>query len=403
MAATPKKTEEEEQPKWDFSDLIMKKQAMLDLEAFLQVICSIKARQKVDVVLGPNVSKSMVVHPYCSLSALIRHKVIVDELGVSPFFSCAVHSEGKEIPILFPKLSFLQENLPVGGTFQEKEKKTLVVCRAWVLIVKAPEKSELMDARVDLNIAVSATKEERNLELTKYCAKNFDYDITKIEEKTDEGTLMVQANGLCKTNHDMKESYGILVKTLTGRTLPVVVTRGMTVFLLKRKLWEMETIPQDQQRIVANGRTLEDASTMEQSGVIQNSVIHMILRLRGGMFHYTSGRANGGFGFGVSRCGDSPFRYEAFVHPWVQKLMAFDTRKWISCMNDFEHEDYETCSLDTKEDALGDLINLKTILCHLQHYINGYHMEIPPTALHVWNQMAATHTWSFVLTKTKCY
>jgi hypothetical protein len=43
---------------------------------------------------------------------------------------------------------------------------------------------------------------------------------------------------------------------------------------------------------VFNGKRLEDDNTLHAYGIQPNSRIHLILRLRGGMFHETSSRKN---------------------------------------------------------------------------------------------------------------
>ncbi len=53
-------------------------------------------------------------------------------------------------------------------------------------------------------------------------------------------------------------------------------------------------IPPDQQRLVYNGGQLENGRTVAQSKVTHECTLHLVLRLRGGMFHETSGR-NGDF------------------------------------------------------------------------------------------------------------
>ncbi len=79
------------------------------------------------------------------------------------------------------------------------------------------------------------------------------------------------------------------MKTLTGKT---IVCNGIlpyhTVEVVKNMLQDAEGIPPDQQRLVYEGKQLGDAETMHN--VPGGAIIHMVLRMRGGMYDETSGR-----------------------------------------------------------------------------------------------------------------
>ena len=72
------------------------------------------------------------------------------------------------------------------------------------------------------------------------------------------------------------------VKTLTGKTVTLEQTGLQTIADLKRNIQEKKGIPTDQQRLVFAGRQLEDEKTLNDYNITDASVVHLVLRLRGG-------------------------------------------------------------------------------------------------------------------------
>jgi hypothetical protein len=64
----------------------------------------------------------------------------------------------------------------------------------------------------------------------------------------------------------------------------------MRVSELKELIEKQEQTPFDQQRLVYNGKQLEDERTLDYYNITQDTVVHIILRIRGGMFHESSSR-----------------------------------------------------------------------------------------------------------------
>lgn len=135
---------------------------------------------------------------------------------------------------------------------------------------------------------------------------------------------------------DMMELF---VKPLTGRAAyHIIVPVDGRVRDAKRAIEGIAGIPADQQRMVFAGRTLEDNRLMSSYNIICECTLHLVLRLRGGMMHDTSGRSGEeGFDSAFSvylppppASNDEKFdvntlkpdEFESLVNAYVQQLEA---------------------------------------------------------------------------------
>ena len=74
----------------------------------------------------------------------------------------------------------------------------------------------------------------------------------------------------------------LFVKTLTGKTVSVEVEEGDRIEDVKAKIHEKEGIPPEQQRLIFNGKQLDNHKTIGDYDIEEGSSVHMVLRLRGG-------------------------------------------------------------------------------------------------------------------------
>ncbi|KIL88375.1 hypothetical protein FAVG1_08454 [Fusarium avenaceum] len=74
----------------------------------------------------------------------------------------------------------------------------------------------------------------------------------------------------------------ISLKTLTGKVVKLECELFNTIYELKTKFQDKEGIPTDQQRMIYGGKQLEEDRTLADYSIHMDSIINVVLRLRGG-------------------------------------------------------------------------------------------------------------------------
>ncbi|CAD8201346.1 unnamed protein product [Paramecium pentaurelia] len=86
-------------------------------------------------------------------------------------------------------------------------------------------------------------------------------------------------------NYIYPPKWEIFIKTLTGKTITLDMEGlNMKVADIKEKIRNKEGIPPNQQRIIFQGKALEDETLIFQYNIHPESTLHLVLKLHGGCF-----------------------------------------------------------------------------------------------------------------------
>jgi len=77
----------------------------------------------------------------------------------------------------------------------------------------------------------------------------------------------------------------IFIKTLTGRTVTIIVDPDDTIAQVKQKFFEKDAVPIDEQRLIFGGHELVDDKTLKDYSIARDNTLHLVLRLPGGIYN----------------------------------------------------------------------------------------------------------------------
>jgi hypothetical protein len=86
----------------------------------------------------------------------------------------------------------------------------------------------------------------------------------------------------------------LFITTLTGKTVIIEVEENDSIMKIKYKIQDIENVSPDLQRLIFAGVVLEDNLKLSDYNIREDTDISLVYRMRGGMFHETSGK-NGSF------------------------------------------------------------------------------------------------------------
>ena len=198
-------------------------------------------------------------------------------------------------PIEFPKDKEIIDMTEFNKNYELKINLESAECIIRVGVYKettieAIKKSIRWMFNIDTMNQISLYYHKQKLNDSKYIK---DYNIQNNETLT----LYINTMEFLESMNEHKEklkaypNYRIFVKTLTGTTLEFNVTEKHTVENLKHLIVQKEMMGYNEIRLIFAGKQLEDGLTLTKYGIKIESTLHMVLRLRGGMYHETSGKA----------------------------------------------------------------------------------------------------------------
>ncbi|XP_071686813.1 uncharacterized protein [Rutidosis leptorrhynchoides] len=200
-----------------------------------------------------------------------------------------IYSKCSSFPIDEQRLIYNDMLLDDNGTladFHIKKDFTLTLVRSggWIKIfVKTLSSGKTISERVKPSYTVGKVKEK--IESSVSIPPNEQILMFKDMVLEDSCTLADFDIGRDSTLTLIQKSDGkmqIFIKMLIGKTINLKVKPLDTVDFVKNVMERIEDIPCHQQRLIFEGRQLEDWRTLKHYNITNESTLHLVLKLEGG-------------------------------------------------------------------------------------------------------------------------
>ncbi len=87
--------------------------------------------------------------------------------------------------------------------------------------------------------------------------------------------------GFLSLNANLCLAFTITIKTLVGKVIPVEANASDTILMVKKKVEVKEGIPVKKQRLLYEGKALEDNASLASYQISQNTNMILVIKLEG--------------------------------------------------------------------------------------------------------------------------
>ena len=109
-------------------------------------------------------------------------------------------------------------------------------------------------------------------------------DLVENEKNTpikEEGAPASSSSSLSSSSSSSNAEMTISVRSLTGKIFPIVCCKSDTIQTIKERIQTKEGIATDQQRIIYNGKQLEDEKLISDCNIVDGCSVHLVKKLGG--------------------------------------------------------------------------------------------------------------------------